>query len=486
MQATQPNIILIMTDQQRWDSCGSAAPAFMRTPHYDHLCREGIEFTAAYADCPICVPARISTMTGKFSYSHAMIRNGRSSDVLGRRNTLPALLHTLGYHTCAIGKMHFHPQRTRHGFDEMILPDDYYTHMRRSGNPLQPMRHGLGQNELYPSLSTVPEPLTLTSWITEQCVDYILERRDESVPFFLMCSYSKPHPPLDPPEPYYSMYRNCAIPQPVHGDWSSDDSCPEVFKRFRQQLSMDQISPEILHEARAAYYGLITHIDYNLGRIFSALKDKNLLADTLILYTSDHGEFLGDHSAGGKFFFHEPSAHVPFVLRLPHSWKNRRHGSQISVPVTHADILPTLLSAAGGDIPNDCDGIDLTALARGEADQSRQYLEGIFATSTHVDWLSLTDGTWKYIWYPEGPSEQLFNLDTDPLELHNLAGLSEFDSKRRELYALLRDRHVARNSDYVENGELIRRPLAGDTERDRRNRSWPGYHTDRFPADIRH
>lgn len=486
MKRNQPNILLILTDQQRWDSCGPAAPAFMRTPHYNHLCREGIEFSSAYADCPICVPARVSVMTGKFSYTHGMIHNGRTSAVMGRDGTLPALLHDLGYHTCAIGKMHFHPQRTRHGFDEMILPDDYYRQMRRSGNPLQPMRHGLGQNELYPSLSTVPEPLTLTSWITEQCVDYILERRDESVPFFLMCSYSKPHPPLDPPEPYYSMYRDCDIPEPVHGDWSEDDACPEVFKRIRQQLSTDLLPPEVLREARAAYYGLITHIDYNLGRIFSALKDKGLFRDTLIIYTSDHGEFLGDHYTGGKFFSHEPSSHVPFVLRLPHSWDNRMHGTRIPVPVTHADILPTLVHAAGGKVPADCDGIDLISLARGDFENPRQYLEGIFAVNTNVDWLSLTDGRWKYIWYPEGPSEQFFDLESDPQELHNLADADKYKEKCREMHAILLERHSARHSACVENGELIRRELRGDTEQDRRNCSWPGYHTDRFPADIRH
>ncbi len=222
----QPNILLVTTDQQRYDASGGAGPSFLRTPHYDNLRREGITFTSAYADCPICVPSRVSIMTGKSAFAHGMTVNGQTTGVIGRHDSLPACLREAGYQTAAIGKMHFTPQRARHGFDEMILPDDYYREMRRRGHELQPMHHGLGQNELYAGMATVPEALTLTSWIAEQCVSYIRERRDPTVPFFLWCSFSKPHPPLDPPEPYYSMYRDCDIPAPVCGDWSERRRLP--------------------------------------------------------------------------------------------------------------------------------------------------------------------------------------------------------------------------------------------------------------------
>jgi len=372
----QPNILLVTTDQQRHDTCGPRAPSFMRTPHFDQLCREGVLFTSAYADCPVCIPSRVSIMTGKYVSSHQHT-TGPTSRVMGRDKTMPTYLHDLGYQTAAIGKMHFGPQRARHGFDEMILPDDYYRMMERSGNPLQPMRHGLGQNELYPTLSTVPESMTLTSWTAEQCVEYIRERRDPTLPFFLWCSFSKPHPPLDPPEPYYSMYRNCPIPEPVFGDWSDDQHCPLPMKRSREEGSFDQISSEVIREARAAYYGLITQIDHNMGRVFAALQDKGLFNDTFIIYTSDHGEYLGDHHMGKKGFFHEPSAHVPFVVRLPKSWENRKNGEQISDVVTLADILPTVVAAAGGSCSDDVDGLNLAGLVRGELKNQRKYLEMI-------------------------------------------------------------------------------------------------------------
>jgi len=429
----------------------------------------------------MCVPARTSIMTGKTVFGHGMYVNGRSSTVMGREGTLPTLLHDLGYQTAAIGKMHFSPERTRHGFDEMLIPTDYYRWLERSGQPWQPMRHGVGQNELYPTQATVPESLTLTNWIAQQCLEYILERRDPSVPFFLWCSLSKPHPPLDPPEPYYSMYRDCDIPEPVFGDWCSGERCPAPVARYREQLSTDLIPPNVIRAARAAYYGLITQCDYSMGRVFSALQDKRLFDDALILYTSDHGEYLGDHKQGGKFFFHEPSAHVPFVLRLPQSWDNRGHGSESNQLVTHADVLPTLVTAAGGTPPEDVEGLDLLSVVRGER-APRPYLEA----SADWNFFALTDGRWKYIYYPEGAVEQLFDLETDPQELTNLAGNPRCAEKQAALRDELIRRHESRGSEWVADGRLVEKPLRGDSAADRRNQSWMGYHTEHFREDIRH
>ena len=487
MPADKPNILLVTTDQQRFDAAGAAAPAFMRTPHFDHLCREGVSFASAYADCPVCVPARVAILTGKYVFSHGMDGNGPSSRVMGREGTLPALIREQGYQTIAVGKMHFGPQRLRHGFEEMILPEDYYRRMRGLGyGSLQPMHHGLGQNELYPGMATVPESLTLTSWTAEQCVEYIRERRDPSVPFFMWCSFGKPHPPLDPPEPYYSMYRDCPIPDPVFGDWSEDGRCPEVFKRFREKQSFDLVPPEVIREARAAYYGLITQIDYNMGRVFAALQDVGLFGDTLILYTSDHGEYLGDHHAGAKGFLHESSAHIPYVLRLPQSWEDRRHGTTVHSVVTHADVLPTLVSAAGGTVPDGVDGQDLIALSRGQLKHPRRYLEATVGRDGQPAYLGITDGRWKYMWYPEGATEQLFDLETDPQECRDLATVPEFKEQRRMLQQEMIRRHQARNSPHVEGDKLVSWPVQGDLTRDRRNTSWPGYHTDYYEVDVRH
>jgi arylsulfatase A-like enzyme len=267
------------------------------------------------------------------------------------------------------------------------------------------------------------------------------------------------------------------------GDWCGDDACPEAVKRWRQEWSIDLIPPEVIREARAAYYGLITQIDYNMGRVFSALQDLGIFDDTLILYSSDHGEMLGDQHCGAKATFYEPSAHVPFVLRLPKSWENRCHGTENRQLVTHADILPTLLAAAGGTIPDAVDGQDLIALARGELAEPRKYLE---ATSKTVEYFAITDGRWKYIYYPEGAVEHLFDIQTDPSELNNLAEIPDFEDRKTELRAELIRRHEERGSDAIRRGEWISKPLRADGIRDRRNSAWPGYHTERYKVDVRH
>jgi arylsulfatase len=476
----QPNILLITSDQQRYDTCGESAPSFMRTPHINQLAREGISFTRAYATCPLCVPSRISIMTGHNVFSHGMTHNGATGDVMGRERTLPSALRDCGYQTAAIGKMHFHPQRKRHGFDEMILPDDYFRQMQQSGAALQPMRHGLGQNEFYPSMSTVPEAQTLTSWIAEQSADYIGVRRDPDVPFFLWCSFSKPHPPFDPPEPYYSMYRDCDIPDPVVGDWRDGPQCPPVFRREQTVWGADTLSPETIRAARVAYYGLITQIDYSIGRLFAALTQTGLLQDTLILFASDHGEMLGDHRAVAKTYAYEAASHVPLVLRLPPSWDDRHHGESCDALVDLCDIMPTLLTAAGGRAPADVDGLDLVGTVRGIVPR-RHHLEmmvagrkveqawGNFVSRWGCFYTAITDGRTKYIWYPEGGREQLFDLEADPNELKNIADEPQHRQTRDALRREMIRRHAERKSDLVSDGALVEQPIIDVSDRDLRN-----------------
>jgi arylsulfatase A-like enzyme len=484
MPSDRPNILLITTDQQRFDTAGSAKPPFMRTPHFDYLCREGVEFTRAYGETPVCVPSRMTIMTGQHPLTHGMLGNGKSSNILGSTDTLPWHMRRLGYQTLAVGKMHFHPQRARHGFDEMKLCEDYYNEMLASGQGLLPMRHGMHQCELEPAMATVPESMTLTSWTAEQCVQFIRERRDPTVPFFVWCSFSKPHPPFDPPEPYYSMYRNCDIPAPVFGDWSEPGQMPHQFRETMLGQHYDLITPEVIREARSAYYGLITQIDYNMGRIFAALQDMGLMQDAMIVYTSDHGEYLGDHHAGGKGFFHEPSAHVPFAMRLPQSWDDRRHGTQCDAPVTLSDVMPTILAAAGGDVPDNCDGVNLVDVARGKR-ESRPYVlhaSGRKGQGT----LGVFDGRYKYSYYAIGGVEHLFDLEADPMETRNLADHDDVADKQAELRGFVIDEARRRCPEYLDGEKLVVHPVPERSDADIRNNRWLGAHTEYCDIDVRH
>jgi arylsulfatase A-like enzyme len=344
------------------------------------------------------------------------------------------------------------------------------------------MRHGLGQNELYPSLATVPECQTLTAWTAEQCVDYIRERRDPTAPFFLWCSFSKPHPPLDPPEPYYSMYRGCAIPPRARGDWTADDFCPPILRSTRKGMKHDLVPDEIWREARAAYYGLVTQIDYTIGRVLGALQETGLYGETLILFTSDHGELLGDHDAGGKCYFYEGSAHVPFILRAPRSWGPRGHGLQCSAPVTLADVLPTLVDAAGGRAPATADGVSLLPLLEEGAEPPRKYVVGV--GGANVRQVAITDGRWKYLWFPQGGREQLFDLAADPYEQTDQADSAPMEGDR--LRRALIEELVRRGSDYLADGRLAVEPVERIAERDLRAGCGQGFATEYQPSDTRH
>ena len=480
----RPNILLITTDQQRWDAVSGTGPAFLRTPHFEHLCKEGVRFNRAYSDCPTCVPARRTIMTGQHAHTHGMTENSVKVPV-DSAATLPGQLAAGGYQTMAIGKMHFSPQRARQGFQEMILPDDYYREMAQRGGQ-QPMRHGLGQNEVTPGMSTVPEGDTLTSWIAERSVDFISHRRDPTTPFFLWTSFSKPHPPLDPPEPYYSMYRRNDIPEPVMGDWANDEDCPVALKRMWERMG-GGLSPEIVREARAAYYGLISQIDFNLGRLFAALRASGQWRNTIIIFTSDHGEYLGDHGGMWKGFFHESSARVPFVLRLPPSEPWTSSDRTVEDLVCLADVYPTLLCAAGLDVPKNVDGIDLSPIARGKEQPSDRHVVSVFASDReHCYQLAVTDGKWKYLWFPEGGAEQLFDLINDPQELKNLGADGESAEMKSKLKKALIDELESKNSPYIEAGKLWETPVQVDPLGFRGSHRFPGFSLEQSDRDSRH
>jgi len=426
-------------------------------------------------------------MTGLPAAMHGMLGNGESSKVLNHENTLPAALRKLGYQTYAVGKMHFSPQRARHGFDEIILIEDFFLEMERSGSPLQPMRSGLSQTGLEPSMSTSPETMTSTWWTAEKSAEFIRERRDPTRPFFLWTSFSKPHPPFDPPEPYYSMYRQSNIPAAVRGDWLEGERCPESFKRSQQQQSFDLLSPEKIREARSAYYGLITQIDHNIGRILEALHEDmvELFDNTLIMFTSDHGDYLGDHGAGGKKFFHEASAHLPMMLCLPKCWENKGWGRRVSTPVTLADIMPSLLHAAGENNDKTAKCMSLIDLARGTEKDRRDFVVGVGPAGNQKNGM-VTNGKWKYIWWSEGGIEQLFNLEEDRLECHDLSTDKSYKKILDDMRGILVSSPEAQAGKMVKNGKLLVSPVRKETEIERRTQNYMAYDGEKSGKDVRH
>ncbi len=442
----KPNIVYIVLDQWRGDCLGIADSAHpVMTPHFDQIAYEGIWYSRAYADCPVCMPQRATMLTGFTGSQHGLPHNFMSGPrtPIDLEQSLPyRLTREAGYQTKAVGKMHFWPERARFGFEDISLhPNDYVNFLEEQGWGGFYRGHGLGGNEVYPAVSALPEHLTHTHWIVDEGIRF-LQRRDPDCPFMLWLVFEAPHSPFDPPEPFDRMYDDFDIPQAIMGDWVGAEDEPQSLIADRIARKSDRISPQILQRTRRCYYGQITHIDYQLGRLFGELKARGLYDNSIIVITSDHGEHLGDHGLFAKSTFLESSARVPIILRLPreHGMYNRRD----QTPALTADIAPTLLELAGLAPDAAMDGLSLLQLPKarivfGETRQS------VFAT----------DGAFKFIHYFANGAEQLFDLNRDADDRVNLAGQDATVDAKAALEAELIAYLGANQRPSVVDGELL-------------------------------
>jgi arylsulfatase len=451
----RPNILLITTDQQRGDCLGIERHPVLSTPNLDQLAREGTHFRRGYSEAPSCIPARRTLMSGMAPQAHGMV--GYKDGVPWERAcTLPAELSRAGYQTELIGKLHLFPKRKRYGFQHLQLAEsttqrgvanDYIDWLRESGAvPLEVVEpgvaHGVSANGWVGRPHLLAEHQTHTFWCVNQALRF-LDRRDPTAPFFLYVSFIDPHPPLTPPGHYYDRYMALDLPEPVVGDWVPAFDGPETGQDIN--ASRVDLDRETMRRCRAAYYGMINHVDDQLGRLFAYLAGSGLKRDTFILFTSDHGEMLGDHRMFRKTYAYEASARVPFLAWAPPSMGVPR-GVVTSAPVGLQDVLPTLLDVAGVPVPEGVTGRSLLPLMRGQEDGWREVLHGEHAGCYREDdgVHYLTDGHAKYLWYSQTGREQLFDLDADPQERHDLAdgpdAAGRLDPWRARLTGALRGR----------------------------------------------
>ena len=469
----RPNLLLITTDQQRFDALGRAGNRSIFTPHLNWLCDTGIRFTRGYSDCPICMPARATMMTGRHGYNQGLIENKGTPVPAAEHPTLPGLLTQAGYQTRAVGKMHFSPVRAHYGFEHMELPFDYYRTMQRDGFARQVAGPGLGQNEMEPAFSTVDEGRSLTRWIADRSIDF-LETRDTTRPFFMWTSFTKPHPPFDCDPKYWHLYDGIPMPDRVTGDWSATpDDVPVGFRGPTALLNgIDRASPAQLAATRRAYFACVSQVDYNLGLLFARLRELDLDRDTWIVFTSDHGEMLGDHWLGAKSVLFEPSAHVPLIVKPPATpWESQpMQGTTCDALACLADVLPTLLARAGVELPGGVDGIDLMQQAAGDARRER-----LFGSCSH--YAAVVEDRLKYHRCVADGAELLFDLHDDPMEQQDLLRAGGHGDDADRLRGLLQDEVLA--------------PLGRSLEAERgdvglpKNR-WPGYHSRSVESDVLH
>lgn len=449
----RPNIVLITTDQQRGDCLGVENPV-LETPHLDQLANEGVWFSRAYSPCPVCVPARMVLMTGQSPHSIGIATNAPVD--LTRAETLPRLLGRAGYQTQLIGKAHFRPQRARLGFDNTIINesgrfrdgDDYHRWLMKTPWAGQERATSIGNNDVFSRRSVVPETHHVNTWTANECMDF-LDRRDPTGPFFLWMSFSRPHSQYDPPAPYDEYYDPADLPGPI--PLPAPDFLPPSLRQTAQRYDWDRLTERQIMRARQHYYGQITHIDHQIGRFLSALRWQGLMDDTLVLFTSDHGDMMGDFGLFFKGNFFEGSGRVPMILRPPKNRPDLQNALRFDRPVSLVDVMPTLLQAGGADLPPGVAGVDLQSALEGKDPIGDRIFHGEIGNEDRRIHC-LTDGRLKYCWYRGGNAETLFDLDNDPTETDNLASdEGAIGPWRDRLISLL----AARGDAAVHQGSLV-------------------------------
>lgn len=454
----QPHVLLITTDHWFGSLLGVSGHPVVQTPTLDQLAYNGVNFTQAYTECPVCIPARRTLMTGLTPRSHGD-RIFKDRLPMPAAPTLAQTFRDAGYQAYAVGKLHVYPQRDRIGFDDVILSeegrtqygvtDDYDLFLGDRGYAGQQFVHGMNNNEYISRPWHLPEDCHITNWATQQMAR-LIRRRDPTRPGFWYLSYVHPHPPLVPLQTYLDLYRDLNIDEAVFGDWSRNmDLLPYSLRVQRGETNPH--SKEQIRLARQAFYALCTHIDHQLRVVIGTLREEGLLDNTIILFTSDHGDMLGNHGTWAKRVFYENSARVPMLLMGTAGDIRVGHHRNDDRLVGWQDVMPTLLDLAGIPIPDTVEGMSMVG------EKQRDYLYGECGENAAANRM-IRDNRYKLIYYPIGNCVQLFDIHEDPRELHDLAGSPEHASTKEQLEALLINELYSGDEAWAKDGRLVGLP----------------------------
>lgn len=477
MMTKRPNILLIMADQLRRDALGCYGNTQIHTPNIDSIALNGSTFDNHFIQNPVCSPSRCTILTGRYPRNHGTRDNGiplRDEEV-----TVAQVLQQSGYRTAAIGKMHFTTQfrpkvneeddwpADRYGFEVVHTTSDTktgeYLDWLKTASPadydivkMQGERKARedrasaadkdlsGPPQVYPS--AVQPRFHQSAWIADRTIDLIREATPEK-PFFALCSFVDPHHPFDPPEPYASMYDPDRLAPPLAREGELTDKPPHFLLHrtghgfSNEKYDYRSLAPHAWGQVKAAYYGMISLIDDNIGRILAALREKGIENDTLILFTTDHGEMLGDHGLLFKGpFLYDCLIAAPLMMQWPGVLPKGARFRQIT---EHVDLMPTLLDCAGVLPPNGVQGMSMLPILHGDSGAGRAYALTEFNC---YDWglslKALTGRDYKLTYYAGEPYGELYDRRADPQEFVNLWDDPACSAVRERMLRLLLDRLI--------------------------------------------
>jgi arylsulfatase len=448
----RPNLLLITGDHVRSDlfeatddgSRSSPLHPHIPTPCLDDLAASGVAFRNCHALDPICVPSRASLTTGCYPHRCTGTKENRGSIRPGFPR-LAEYLRAQGFATYAIGKLHYLPYaapgqpRTLHGFETAELCEegrilqsfdpsgashgleDYHDFLREQGWAGYGRSHGVGNNDVHPASVPFPAELHEEAWVATRSIAALTAHQQQSAdqPFFLWASFAKPHPPYDPPAPYDRLIDPRSLPRPAGIDLPGDfeDRDPELRAR-RKRFGWDLLSPEAVQYIRAAYGGLVSFQDAMLARLLGHLEASGLSENTVVVYTADHGDLLGDFGRFFKSSMLDASVKVPLIIRSP------RHQASSGQRRDHLvglhDLLPTLSSLAGLPLPSGIDGQDLSPILENEQEPGRDRIVCQCFDTPGQKYL-IRSHDWKYVYHEILGTEELYRVGEPDYELGNLA-----------------------------------------------------------------
>ncbi len=472
--ADRPNVLFIMADQHRHDCIGAAGNSIIRTPSLDKLAAGSAMFTHAFVQAPVCVPSRASFFTGRYPHSHKNRVN--YTPIAQSERLMPAIFRSAGYATALVGKTHIfyeYPPTTDAardtGFDIVELHDgvpdtDRYSAYAAWRNQNDPTAATAKNYRMYaknvepgknPFRAVIEDAYTDTTWVGETTRRHMQAMAADDRPFFIFCSFWKPHSPYEVPVPYDRMYDDVQIPLPERVTLDDIRKLPEPLQKLILRGKPEyETSREELEWIYRSYYASVSHVDREIGRILDLLEKLGKADDTIIVYSSDHGDQLLEHGLQGKNTFFEASVRVPLMFRYKGKFKAAHHDDLVEA----VDVLPTLLEACRIETPKGVQGQSLVPLI-GTSDRKYEPREAVFSENVipevitagrtdmpyvkgegvagirHPDAKMVRTKRWKFNWYGNGQLE-LYDLRDDPGENTNLA----YESAHAPVVAEMKDR----------------------------------------------
>jgi choline-sulfatase len=412
----KPNILVLMSDQHTPFITGCYGDSSVQTPNLDRLATEGVTFDAAYCNSPLCVPSRLSMLSGKHPCNIGVwcLGDTMRSDT----PTWPMMLSIAGYKTALSGRMHLVWPDHNHGFEEVLCPEKYTSVKNQFGYWKEPnVYNALSGHSVADARvgTTVHDDKDQSA--EEHAIAFIREHAtgNDARPFALCASFYRPHPPFMAPQELADLYSG--LDPDVSG---SIDDLPPIYRSIAAHFDLIDWKPTNDEAQRAIrfYYAMVTGVDQRIGRILKAIEDTGQLENTIVIYTSDHGESLGRHGLWFKSVFYEYSARVPLIIRYPSRFQR---GARIASPVSLVDLFPTLCELAGVEIYPFLDGSSLVpALENGSIDENRCVFSEYSAYGLHEPTRMVRQGKFKLM-YARTYDPVLFDLSSDPDEKINLA-----------------------------------------------------------------